>query len=215
MPAMRPSFLHRLALLASLSSFACGVDRSGEEPSKQPKDPVKTEAPIEAVNEAPIEPLPEHMADQVVTISAALARSKGLAPLGFSLDFTGTAFTVSPFAEGSYLYASGPPGGPLGLRVSPVARNAEFAGVVGGSNPELQLIAEQVELLGASRRAVTWISGSSMARTSWCAVIVEPAAGDDALLLELGVGHSGDEVSCKIALGHDELAKVVASLRFE
>ncbi len=207
-----------LALLGA-AGLACSADR-GDEPSQQPKDPIahaekseKADAPDQHA-EAAVE-LPSSMANQVVTISAAQARAKGLSPLGFSLDFTGTAFTVSPFVEGSYLFASGPPGGPLNLRVSPVARNAAFAGVVGGSQDlDAKLVPEQVELLGLTRQAVAWISGTSMARTSWCAVIVAPASGDDALLLEAGVGYSGDAISCATALGHDELAKVIASLAF-
>lgn len=202
----------RLAVLALLVPLACSADRGGDEPSKQPIDAPKSEP----ANDGPDEPLPSSMANQVVTISAAQARSKGLLPLGFSLDFTGTAFTVSPFVEGSYLYASGPPGGPLGLRVSPVARTAELTSAVerGRANLEVKVIAEPIEVLGSSRPAVTWISGESMARTSWCAFIVAPEASDDALLIELGVGHQGDAVTCKTALGHTELAKVIATLKW-
>ncbi|MFV8752827.1 hypothetical protein ACNOYE_19965 [Nannocystaceae bacterium ST9] len=211
--------MRRLAVLALLGPLACSADRGGEEPSREPTkhehESSKSEPnESEPTESEPTEALPDHMANQVVTIAAAQARAKGLPPLGFSLDFTGTAFTVSPFVEGSYLYASGPPGGPLGLRVSPVARDAAFAGVVGGSNVERQLVTEQIELLGASRPAVAWISGESMARTSWCAFILAPESGDDALLFELGVGHQGDAITCKTALGQAELAKVIASAKF-
>lgn len=157
--------------------------------------------------------LPDHVADQVVRITAAMARAKGLPPLGFSLDFTDTTFTVSPFVEGSYLYASGPPGGPLGIGVRAIAREASFVGVAGDDASEQ--VAEQVELLGESRRALAWISGASMARRSNCAILVAPPEGDQALLIELNVGHQGPEVTCKTTLDNPALAKVLASLAFE
>jgi hypothetical protein len=207
--------VRRILALGLLASFACSSESSSEASPKQPVEKQPVEKPVADPSEKPVAELPEHISGQVVTITAALARSKGLPPLGFSLDFTDTAFTASPFLDGSYLVASGPPGGPLSLRVSPVARNAEFAGIVGGSELETKPKSEQIDLLGAKRPAVAWISGESMARTSWCAFIVAPQTGDDALLIELGVGHSQADITCKTALGHDELAKVIASLRFE
>lgn len=185
----------------------------GEEPARQPKDPASPTADPAASSREPTNAMPSDamLVDSLVRITADAARANGLPPLDFSLDFRATAFTVMPFAEGSYLRASGPPGGPLFLIASAITTRAEFGPGEGASDS----VVEQVELLGEQRRAVAWISGSSHARTSHCSFVVAPPQGEQALLIEIGVGHQGPEVTCKTALGHEPLAKVLASLRFE
>lgn len=182
----------------------------GEEPARQPKDPASpTAAPTASSRDnANAMPSDAMLVDSLVRITADAARANGLPPLDFSLDFRATAFTVMPFAEGSYLRASGPPGGPLFLIASAITTRAEFGPGDGASDS----VVEQVELLGEQRRAVAWISGSSHARTSHCSFVVAPPQGEQALLIEIGVGHQGPEVTCKTALGHEPLAKVLASL---
>jgi hypothetical protein len=200
-----------LALVLVLAVPACMAER-GDEAPRQPKDPEGQGEPAStpATRETPM-PSSEPVFDVVVQIDAASARAKGLPELAFSLDFRTTSLSVAPFAEGSYLRASGPPGGPLFLIVSAIARDAEFGPGEGASSS----VVEQVELLGAPRRAVAWISGASHARTSHCSILVAPPQGEQALLIEIGVGHQRDEVTCKTALAHEQLAKVLASLRFE
>jgi hypothetical protein len=195
----------RLALVLALAMPACMAER-GDEASRQPHD----EEPESQREVVVTPPSSDPLSNALVQIDAASARAKGLPELSFSLDFRDTAFTVMPYAEGSYLRASGPPGGPLSLVVSPITRDAEF----GPADAASGSVVEQVELLGEPRRAVAWISGSSQARTSHCSILVAPARGDHALLLELGVGHQGPDVTCKTALAHEQLAKVIASLRF-
>lgn len=198
----------RLALVLALAAPACMTER--EEP-RQPKDPVANQPTATATrDDPPMQPSTAPVSNVLVQIDAASARAKGLPELAFSLDFRETSFTVMPFAEGSYLRASGPPGGPLFLVVSAITRDAEFGPDDGASSS----VVEQVELLGEQRRAVAWISGASHARTSHCSILVAPPQGEQALLIELGVGHQRDEVTCKTALAHEQLAKVLASLRF-
>lgn len=217
--------MRRILVLGLLASFAC----SAEEASKPTKEPAKKlveqpveksieqpvekpiEKPVEKPTDAPTDQLPEHISGEVVTITTALAQSKKLPPLAFSLDFTGTGFSVSTFSSGSYLHASGPPGGPLILEVSPVASDAELAKIVQTRHADAKLSMAPIEVLGASRSAVAWMTGEGFSLTSWCAFIVAPETGKDALLIELGLGHSKSDVLCETALGHDELAKVIAS----
>lgn len=190
--------------MLGLAAPACMAERS-DEASRQPHD--EEPEPTREVVVTP--PSSDPVSNALVQIDAASARAKGLPELSFSLDFRDTAFTVMPYAEGSYLRASGPPGGPLTLVVSAITRDAEF-----GPGDASSSVVEQVELLGEPRRAVAWISGSSHARTSHCSILVAPARGDHALLLELGVGHQGPDITCKTALAHAQLARVIASLRF-
>jgi hypothetical protein len=204
--------MRRIFALALLGSFACSSEGS-KQPTDAAKQPETKQPETKRPEEAKPKELPEHMGGELVTITPELARAKGLA-LGFSLDFTDTAFSVSPFSNGGYVHASGPPGGPLVLRVSAATRNADLATIAGGGKLETKPTPEEIDVLGAKRPALAWITGESLARTSWCAFVVAPETGDDALLFELGVGHSGEDITCKTALGHDELAKVVGSLRF-
>ena len=202
--------------LASVLTFvslccACAADpapkQSGAEPSAKSAKPAK---PAKSAS-----PEPVNMAQ--ISITPDEAAAAGLAKLGFSLDTTGTGMSGSKFGAGAYLTLSGPPGGPLTLRISAATIGAEFSDVVGGDAVlDATLVEEQVELLGETRRAAAWITGSSMARTSWCAVIVGPsgaAQADPALLLELGIGHQGDEVVCATALEAPQLRPVIDSLK--
>jgi hypothetical protein len=203
-----------IVALGLLASFACSAESSGvERATKSSKEPVEAavEKPVEPPVDPPIDPLPEHISGEVVTITAALAKSKKLPPLAFSLDFTGTGFSVSPFSNGGYLHASGPPGGPLSLQVSPVAGDAELWEVIQARHADAKLSMAPIDVLGAIRPAVGWITGEGFSRTSWCGFMIVSETSDDALLVELGVGHSDSDVLCETALGHVELAKVIAS----
>jgi hypothetical protein len=155
-----------------------------------------------------------------VTITAAEAEAAGLPKLGFSLDPSSAGMSGSKLVDGLYLRLSGPPGGPLMLLVSPATVGADFSSLVSAELLDGPLLEQQVELLGATRRAVAWSTGAGHARTSWCGVILGPAdAGpnDAALLLELGVGHPDPSApaSCAAALSSPSLGPVVASLSLE
>lgn len=139
-------------------------------------------------------------------------------PLPFSLELANSGMSGSRAGDGDYLTLSGPPGGPLMLRIYPATVGADINKLVAALRPDAQLTDGTVNLLGADRPAVTWITGESMARTLWCGIIVAPpsaAAGQPALLLELGVGHQGDGGDCKRARDHHVLGPVLDSLTFE
>lgn len=104
------------------------------------------------------------------------------------------------------------------LRIYPATVGADVKKLVAGLRPDAELLDDRVTLLGSERPAVAWITGESLARTLSCAVIVAPtsaAAGQPALLLELGVGHQGEGSECKIARDHHVLGSVIDSLVFE
>jgi hypothetical protein len=139
-------------------------------------------------------------------------------PLPFTLELADSGMSGSRVGDGDYLTLSGPPGGPLMLRIYPATVGADLHELVAALRPDAELLDGRVTLLGAERPAVAWVSGESMARTAWCGIIVAPvsaAAGQPALLLELGVGHQGDAVDCKIVSEHHVLGPVIASLTFE
>jgi hypothetical protein len=160
---------------------------------------------------------PEPAIGDHITVTASEAATAGLPEFGFSLTTAG-GMSGTRLTDGRYLQLSGPPGGPLSLSISPATAGAELTTLIGDRIGGANVVTEQVELLGASRTAIAWITGESHARTSWCALILGHAHAqpdDVALLLELGVGHQGDAVSCKTALEHPTLKLVVESLRFD
>lgn len=155
-----------------------------------------------------------------LSVSAAAAEAAGLPPIGFSLDPGRSAMQGSMLGNGRYMTLSGPPGGPLILRISPTTVGEAFANIVGGDGVlDATLVEQEVQLLGDKQRAVAWVTGSSLARTSWCGILLAPnkaaAKGEPALLLELGVGHQGDTTSCATAREHHVLKSVVESFRFD
>lgn len=148
-------------------------------------------------------------------MSAKEAEAAGLPGLGFTLETTGSGMSGSQLSDGHYLVLSGPPGGPLMLSISPTTVGAALGDAVESGQTTVE---QEVELLGAKHAALAWVSGESLARTSWCVFSVAAegtAEGDPALLISLGVGHSGDEVSCETAMKHHVLGPVLASFTLE
>jgi hypothetical protein len=198
--------LRLLSLVVFSLSLACAPE---VEPDAKP-----SQAPT---NEPPSKPDSTPATGDHITVTASEAATAGLPELGFSLRTAG-GMSGTRLTDGRYLHLSGPPGGPLSLSISPATIDAELTALLGDRIGSAKVVTEQVELLGASRAAVAWITGESQARTSWCALIVGHAgaqAGDAALLIELGVGHQGDAVTCKTALEHPTLEAVVESLVFD
>ena len=152
-----------------------------------------------------------------ITITPDEAAAAGLPKIGISLDTTNSGMSGTKLGPGEYLHLSGPPGGPLILRIGRARSSSLFTNVVAADHlGDAKLVEEQVELLGAPRRAAAWVNGESLARTSWCAVILAAADAkqeDPAIVLEVGVGHSGDAVACKTALEDPNIKPVLASLK--
>jgi hypothetical protein len=198
-----------MVVLACLT-LACASER-GDEPKQPASDDKSTAAPAEPpVTAEPVAGEPPAFEGTRVRVSDG--------PLPFALELADSGMSGSRAGDGDYLTLSGPPGGPLMLRIYPATVGADVETLVAGLRADAQLLAGRVTLLGAERPAVAWITGESMARTAWCAVIVAPAgaaSGQPALLLELGVGHQGDAADCKIARDHHVLGPVIDSLTFE
>lgn len=209
-----------ISLVCACTAEAPASQPAAEQPTaKQPTEPPTTEppaaeptSPSQARPDAPAKD-PQPVSGEHIHITAEQAAAAGLPALGFSLETTGMGMSGSQLGNGEYLHLSGPPGGPLTLRIAPSTIDAAFAEIEGA-----KLVEEQVELLGEPRRAAAWITGESLARTSWCAVIIGPPgakSGDPALLLEVGVGHQGDALACATALDGPKLGSVVRSLKLE
>jgi hypothetical protein len=209
-----------LLLLLACLTFACASER-GDDPKqpaaggdKQDEQDEPTEPPSTTAEPAPE---PDQPVGEPPSFEGTRVRvSDG--PLPFTLDLVNSGMSGDRAGEGDYLTLGGPPGGPLMLRIYPATVGGDVKKLIAGLRPQAQLQDGSVDLLGAERPAVTWITGESMARTLMCGVIVAPdgaAPGQPALLLELGVGHRGDSSDCKIARDHHVLGPVIDSLTFE
>jgi len=216
-----------ILLVIACLPLACGPGRGDSEaatPSKTKPEPTSkaepappTKAGDEKTKPAPppLDPAPPAKRERWRT-TAEDAKAAGLPPVAFSFDTTDSGMSGSGSSDGDYVTLSGPPGGPLMLRIAPATVGADPAALV--RRGSASVTAEEVELLGAKRRAVAWITGEGLARTSWCGIVVAPtgaAEGAAALLVELGVGHGGEEITCKTAVEHHVLGPVVKSLVFE
>lgn len=152
-----------------------------------------------------------------LTIAPDEAAAAGLPALGFSVTLDGTGMTGAKLRDGDYLRVSGPPGGPLLLRIGPATVGAKLEQVISPEHlGDAKLVEERVEQRNVERRAAAWVRGESMARTSWCAMIVGPVDGkpdDPALVVELGVGYSGDAVACATAIDDPRMFPVMTTLR--
>ena len=210
---MRPCF----AVVIALGLVMACAGESGEDGVKAPPASSEQGKGEDEAGSAASGPEQTEVSANELTITAAEAEAAGLPRLGFSLALAGSAMSGSRLDYGRYATLSGPPGGPLSLLISAASVGAAFADHVGGDQVlDARLLEQEVELLGAKRRAAAWITGESLARTSWCAILVAPegaGAGEPALLLELGVGHQGDDVSCATAREHHVLKPVVESLK--
>lgn len=109
---------------------------------------------------------------QIVTVTAKEAKAKGLWPLGISLNITDTSLSSSRFPDkGVYLTMSGPPGGPLGIRVRKVALHK----VTGPfkAKPSVTWSSDKKELIRVGKRkrvAFAFTQGKSLARAHGCYV---------------------------------------------
>lgn len=227
-----------VSMLLVLSAGACDREPKGPEPAPTkaatapeatakapPSEPAPTEVatrseqdrlePTADPEATPTEPAPKTDRPRFVS-TAEEAKAAGLAPLGFSLDLGDVGMSGNRFSGGEYASFSSPPGGTMMLIVMPATVGADPATLVHREGAEVT--PQEVELLGAKRRAVAWISGEGRGRTSWCGIVVAPegaAEGAPALLLELGVDHGGPEITCATTLDDEDLGAMAKSLRLE
>jgi hypothetical protein len=190
-------------------------------PDPAPADAAAAPPPEEAAASASDDPPTR------VHVTAAEAEAHGLTPFDFSIDTAGTPMLATPFPEqGAYLTISGPPGGPQLLRFLSLAGRIEdpaalepilrqtFSGA--GGDPFVLGAPTEVTIGGSARQALPFATGQSMARTAWCAVLIDSRlrGAVPQLLVLAGIGSSG-EPDCSVPLGNEQLAKVLESLQQE
>jgi hypothetical protein len=138
-----------------------------------------------------------------VHITPSECQQHQMAPLDLSVDATGTALRPIEFPEkGVYLRLSGPPGGPLLFEVMP-----------GPMEESLKLRFKELtldermpckaKLLGQQREGITFLVGSSHARTRWT-VLQLPK-----IIVLFGASPGWDP------LAHPDLAPLAASLELK
>ena len=160
-------------------------------------------------------------------ITSADAEAHDLTPFDFSIDTAGTPMLATPFPDvGEYLAVSGPPGGPqnvrfvsLGARVDgPAALEAVLRPIFShvGDDPFALGAPTEVTVGGSPRQALSFATGQSMARTSWCAILIDSRlrGAVPQLLVLVGIG-SSDAPDCQVPLRDAQLGAVVGSLVLE
>jgi len=158
----------------------------------------------------------------MITIPAADAAAHGLPAIGMQLDAE-NQLIVSPFPDGDmYLIASGPPGGRLlfqvwktdeaGRDAAAVRRAVEKRFTVPSLAPTTWGPDGTLQLAGAQRPAVAYLSDKGFMQTGWCATLVAHAAGT--LLVVFASGAPGaTSISCEKVVSHPSLAPVVRSFQ--
>lgn len=166
---------------------------------------------------------------RLIRVKAKEAVKKGLPPIGFSIELTGTAMSGLAFPEkGLYLTASGPPGGTLLMQVlsyeakihDPAALDAQIRAHFSKAWQQPLVLHQQgtLRLAGKQRPARAFMTGKSgMTRARWCAALVSPTGASGAGLL-VAVGEAAgpdDPVTCAAVTAHKELAPLIRSFILE
>lgn len=190
------------AALVALALQGCGNGRH-----EQTAEP--TTAPSVEQSAPPEEVVPEPAATPV-------------GPIAFRIETEGMEVRDPP-REGYRFHASGPPGGPLFVRIKEVDGEAiDEAGLramaashSADRQPVAMGTASQVTLDGAPRLAFSVITGESLARTVTCYVVV-PAPGTGRSLLTMwGTGAGRGNPDCERAMAHPSLASAASSFALE
>ncbi len=160
---------------------------------------------------------------EMVQISSSEAAKNGLPPAAITVEPGKTGMTARAFPEKNrYLMLSGPPGGPLGMKIDAYSgTSADAAGLekllkarFGEDSPEKGSFG-QVELGGAPRAAMSCASGTSQARAAHLVTLFPVAAGADrGVLVDFWVGSRQTGVPAPAAfLGMPTWGDVLRSLR--
>lgn len=133
----------------------------------------------------------------MVKISSSEAARAGLPPVSIAVDPGKSGMAAKTFPEqGRYLQLSGPPGGPLGLKIDECAGTSGTAASLGAlakkrfAGDPLELGAfEEITLAGARRAALSCTTGASQARAAHLLVLFPAAPGADrGVLLDAWIG---------------------------
>ena len=158
-----------------------------------------------------------------VKVSSADAARHHLSAMGFEFVLAaGVDWSSSLFPDpGTYVSASGPPGGPLFIGVQSFNRGtgqpATLAQTVSAQSlPSLVLgTAAKVQMAGVSRQAQSYTFGKGNFRTHGCAVLIPRAPStEDGLVVTFWVGlHNDSGPDCQAVLRSRDLAPTAESFR--
>lgn len=156
-------------------------------------------------------------------------RAAGMPAIGFTLRdvWQGFARSMKPEA-GTYLSLGGPPGGTL-MFVVKSYQNAEpshaalerlfadWTRGVPGMEPVVKGPKENLQLAGASRPAMAFVIGRSMATSNYCTAMVPSRSNPrEGLYVLMGVGTAeGATPSCERSTTNERLAPLVAGLSLD
>lgn len=219
------SWFPTLALASCLLASACGENTHPH--PQTPARPVAAPAPRERLRAAtrPATTRPGGGIANHVIVTAAAAQAAGLPPVGFSLSTADAAWTVRKFpGRGVFVQLSGPPGGPLSLSVQTYPRPRASGSTLlrwilaRFSKPFHRPLTIQptkrFAFAGLPRPAVSFTSGSSMARTAYCAVLVASATTPPIEFVVLfGHGAPRGQPDCDAIAKHPSVAPVLASFK--
>jgi hypothetical protein len=152
----------------------------------------------------------------MIEVTAEEARTKGLAGIGFRVDMRGTPMSVGKFPEPHmYLNASGPPGGPLLVRVFPADGREGDAGALEQAVrrhhserwQQPLVIGQRGEVMfaGALRPALAFTTKPSPAKIAWCGVLISGNGGSLLVALGHGAGQA-ESMSCSDVVAEPSLA---------
>jgi hypothetical protein len=213
-----------------LAAVVDGPSEPAELPLCRPRS-VPTARPIPipmpmAMPSPPTLPVPPPVAaaapPAIVSISAADAAARGLPPIALRLSTAGMIATPFPDA-GTYVIASGPPGGPLLLRVQATAEPAGDLDAVrrvvaplfpGNRAPRAWSEPVALALGGEHALALAFLSGAGLFQAVWLAAIVSLPAGSLLISACRGVGPAAASASVHEIVGHPALGAALASLSF-
>lgn len=138
--------------------------------------------------------------------------------LGFTLDATGTALESSLFPDKDrYLGMSGPPGGPLGVHVSPAKDLQGFVKSHYGSKKGFEMgKSSSLKFAGETRPTLAFIAGVGFTRTLNLAVFIAPKGSRPGAVVLFDAsspkGPAGDGLEL---LKHSSLAPVAKSFKLD
>jgi hypothetical protein len=196
----------------------------GAEPAAASTDPDKREAT--APREASGATNMDEINTQAVKITAAESKSHELPAAEIVLDLGETGMSGRKFREkGEYLTLSGPPGGPLGLTVSHIAKLPKSADDWHSLAKKLntQESTEMghvgtLKIAGAERAAFTYTTDDGSDRSHHLMIVFAVPDSKDGILVDFYRGTGTDKTPAPEVLAADDIFAEISpslSIRFE
>ena len=207
------------AVLAVIGAAAAACHASDQAVTTAPA--TSSAGPNAAPSPPPVQASPTNPSARGVTITDEGARAHKLPPMGFSVDTEGTSLLASPLPDhgDSYLYLSGPPGGPLGVGFLPYAGSTEKAEIerfvqqqFDKSPPLVMGKISQIDFAGGKRTTIAFKTGASMAEATNCGIVLPPSATRRATGLFVVFDRGGSQ-DCAAMLASDPFDRIAKSFR--